>query len=203
MQFATRRMVPHDLKEVARLHEQAFAGFFLTRMGPAFLRGYYASVLSYERSIALIAERSDGQPIGFVTGFQDPEAFYAHFRSQRLKLLPSIIGAVARQPSLARAIFSNVRRVSNMEKASEGSEIAELSSVAVIQEGMGVGSGLVTEFCQLMFQRSAKRIVLTTDEQENERVRSFYSRLGFVSSAREQRADRVLCVYVLTAEDAP
>ena len=109
LQFAIRRMVPDDLKETARLHEQAFAGFFLTRMGPTFLRGYYAAVLSYDRSIALIADRSDGQPIGFVTGFQDPEAFYAHFRNQRLRLLPSIVGAVLRQPSLARAIFSNVR----------------------------------------------------------------------------------------------
>lgn len=200
MQFSIRPMAPDDLEEIARLHEQAFPGFFLTRMGPAFLRGYYASVLSYDRSIALIAERSDGQPVGFVTGFRDPEAFYAHFRNQRLRLLPSMLAALARRPSLAGAIFGNMRRISSMEKAGDGSETAELSSVAVIQPGSGIGSKLVTEFCQSMFRRGAKRVILTTDEQDNERARSFYGRLGFVLVAREQRANRVLCVYGLTAE---
>jgi ribosomal protein S18 acetylase RimI-like enzyme len=194
LQFTIRAMEPDDLKAIAGLHEQAFAGFFSARMGPGFLRAYYASVLSYDRSIALVAALSDGQPIGFVTGFQDREAFYIHFRNQRLKLLRSVVGAVLRKPSLAPAVLRNVRRISSMERAADGGDIAELSSVAVLQTGMGIGSRLVTEFCQLMFRRGVKRIVLITDELGNERVRSFYVRLGFVLLSRERRADRVRCV---------
>lgn len=50
-----RKMVASYLGSVVAIHKEAFEGFFLTRMGPRFLRAYYQAVLDFEASISLVA----------------------------------------------------------------------------------------------------------------------------------------------------
>jgi len=187
-----------DLPAVVRVHRKAFVEFFLTRMGPGFLQVYYGTVLSYDRSVSLVAQQHDGEIIGFITGFRDPKAFYAHLRKRRIKLIPATLAAVIRQPSLLRQVLRNAGRVSSFEPPEPRAGLAELSSVGASVQGSGVGSALVSEFCQRMFRAGAQSIALTTDESNNDRARTFYTRHGFILSGRERRGDRVLCVYTLT-----
>lgn len=88
-----------DLGSVVAIHKEAFKGFFLTRMGPRFLRAYYQAVLDFEASISLVAyDTESDRALGFAVGFRDPQGFYALFRQRRKRLLPVILLAVVRDP---------------------------------------------------------------------------------------------------------
>lgn len=200
MQLITRVMTAADLDAVVRVHQLAFRGFFLDRMGPAFLRAYYSSVLIYDKSIALVAEGANGVVEGFVVGFIEPGEFYQHFREQRLKLLPVILLSLIRRPSLLMNILRNGARVHQVAVHHDSIE-CELSSIASSQRIRGAGSLLLHNFVDEVKLRGVERISLTTDEFDNDRVNSFYLRHGFRAIGRELRADRSLIVYTLVLAD--
>lgn len=201
MQLITRVMTAADLDAVVRVHQLAFRGFFLDRMGPAFLRAYYSSVLSYDKSIALVAEGASGVVEGFVVGFIEPVEFYLHFRGQRLRLLPVILLALIKHPSLLMNILRNSARVHQVAEH-YGSIECELSSIASSQQIKGTGSLLLHKFVDEVKMRGVERISLTTDELNNDSVNYFYLRHGFRATGRELRADRTLIVYSLNLADS-
>lgn len=189
-----RDMGPSDLDAVVRIHQTAFDGFFLTRMGPRFLRAYYQTVLDFEASIAMVAcDAGGGLVLGFAVGFRDPQGFYALFRRRRHTLLPAILVAVLLDPSLAPAIFRNVRRVE--AQAAQGIDAVELSSIAVGVSGRGIGGALLEAFAAEARGGGARRLILTTDEQDNDPVLRFYEDRGFRLGGIERRGDRRLCRY--------
>lgn len=195
-----RLMRASDLDSVVRVHRQAFQGFFLDRMGPAFLKQYYATVLDYPDSVALAAEQA-GEVVGFATGFKNPAAFYAHFRARRLRFAPAILSAVLRRPMLIRLVLRNALRVEGGGGPDPRS--GELSSIGVAARRGGVGSRLLSAFCEEMFRKGADRIILSTDEAENDTIRSFYTARNFRLTGVERRGDRSLCLYELDRPDAP
>lgn len=196
-----RPMTWADLPAVARVHQDAFSGFFLDQMGPAFLKQYYASILDYGQGVALVLEREPGHIAGFAAGFLDPQAFYAHFRQRRLRFIPSMLLAVIRRPSLVKRILANSRRVSSPALTSETT--GELASIGVSGRGGGVGSVLLEAFCDQMFEVGADRVTLSTDAEDNRLTRAFYERRGFVLTGEELRQDRLLCLYERRAPGLP
>jgi ribosomal protein S18 acetylase RimI-like enzyme len=190
-----RNMTLEDLKEVVRIHQFAFRGFFLDLMGPAFLNHYYASVLSYPKSVAIVSETEQKSIIGFSVGFLDPAGFYAHFRSRRLTMMPTIIWALIRRPYLISKVVRNTTRVHAEQNVDDQS--AELSSIATTERGAGVGSELARSFCARAFKTGATEVQLSTDEIDNDGIRAFYERLGFKRFGHEQRGKRRLCLYRL------
>lgn len=201
MQLTTRVMTAADLDAVVRVHQLAFRGFFLDRMGPAFLHAYYSSVLSYGKSIALVAEGASGVVEGFVVGFIEPGEFYQHFRGQRLKLLPVILLALIKRPSLLMNILRNSARVHRVAEDHDSIE-CELSSIASSQQIKGTGSLLLHKFIDEVKLSGVGRISLTTDEFNNDSVNSFYLKHGFRATGRELRADRTLIVYSFDLSDS-
>lgn len=189
-----RKMETADLTAVVEVHRAAFPGFFLTRMGRAFLRAYYGTVLDYDSSIAFVAEDATGGPVrGFVVGFHRPENFYALFSARRRKLVLWILLAVLRDPTLIGAILRNSRRVSN--QAETPVDVIELASIGVDGQGKGVGGELLEAFCQRAVETGGETVVLTTDAEDNDRVRGFYEGRGFEIDCYEHRGDRRLCRY--------
>lgn len=190
-----RAMTPSDLDAVVGIHRTAFPGFFLTRMGPHFLRAYYAAVLDFEASIALVASAAETDtPGGFAVGFRDPQGFYALFNSRKRNLLPAILLAVLRDPGLLPAILRNMRRVE--AQAGHPVDAVELSSIAVGEAGRGVGGALLEAFAAEARANGATRLVLTTDETGNDSVRAFYEARGFALDGIETRNARRLCRYL-------
>jgi len=193
-----RAMVRGDLAAVVAVHCEAFQGFFLTRMGPAFVRSYYQAVLDYPGSVSLVAANAAGKVTGFVVGFRNPVDFYSHFRSRRMRLAPVILAALIRRPSLLRDILRNTARVGAETQGDDGQAgVAELSSIGVASRGGGGGSALLHAFVQEMRRRGCRAVKLTTDEAENNAVRAFYNKHGFVETGRESRGRRTLVVYIL------
>lgn len=190
-----REMHSFDLNRVVAIHQKAFRGFFLTRMGPCFLRAYYQAVLDFEASNALVAcDAETGDVLGFVTGFGDPEGFYSLFRQRRKRMLPLILRAILRDPALLPQILRNMRRVS--EKAYQSLSSVELSSIAVDAAGCGIGGFLLDAFVDEVRSNGAQVMVLTTDADQNEVVRRFYEGRGFALDRIETRGRRRLCHYV-------
>jgi ribosomal protein S18 acetylase RimI-like enzyme len=201
MEGAVRTATGADLARVAELHEAAFPGFFLTRMGRPFLRAYYRLVLEYAHGILLVAEGPDGV-VGFVAGFLEPERFYALMGRGKWRLLAPIVLGVIQRPGTIPAVFANVRKVRAGGPAPRSATGAgsELSSLGVhpSASGRGVGQALVRGFVCCSAAEGADHVYLTTDAEGNERTNAFYRKLGFALEATlEGHAGRTLNVYTL------
>lgn len=193
--FIVRTMCQADLTAVVSIHVTSFSGFFLTRMGPRFLRAYYQAVLDFEGSIALVAsDEPSGELRGFAVGFRDPQGFYALFRERRRRLLPVIMLAILRDPFLVPQVLRNTRRVADQSR--HRVDAVELSSIAVRTRGGGIGALLVETFADAARQGSAHRITLTTDADDNDAVLRFYEKHGFSLEGFEDRGKRRLAHYV-------
>jgi ribosomal protein S18 acetylase RimI-like enzyme len=183
-----------DLDAVVAVHMKVFDGFFLTRMGPSFLRAYYKAVLDFESSIALVAhEKESDCVLGFAVGFSEPQRFYALFGERRNRMLPTILLAVLRDPGLAQQIIRNMRRVNT--RAQQPVDAVELSSIAVGVPGRGVGGALLDAFADKARSEGSPRITLTTDAKGNDYVRGFYEARGFSLEGTETREARELSCY--------
>ena len=189
-----KAMTSNDLDSVVSLHQEAFEGFFLTRMGPQFLRSYYQTILDFEGNISLVAcDPHSDRVMGFAVGFCDPQGFYSAFARRRRRMLPIIALAIARDLRLVPQILRNMRRIE--AQAQQQVDAVELSSIAVGAPGRGVGGALLEAFTNKARSKGAHRLILTTDADGNDAVREFYEARGFSLEGFETRAARQLCRY--------
>lgn len=193
-----------DLDRIVAIHAAAFPGFFLTSLGPGFLRAYYREVLDFHGGCLLVAERG-GRAIGFVAGFAAPRQFYAGLSRRPLAFALPLLAAVLRRPSLIGHILVRVRNVldrSDRRRTDPTTEAAcELSSLAVDPRTRrrGVGRRLVAAFVADAAASGLDVVRLATDARENDAVNAFYAGLGFRLARRGGPADaRPMNGYELT-----
>jgi ribosomal protein S18 acetylase RimI-like enzyme len=179
-----------DISEIVRVHQIAFQGFFLDRMGPAFLRAYYHAIFDYEGAVLLVHCDGKGEIDGFAAGFLGPDRFYAHFRRHRIQMLPAIALALLRRPNLIFEIRRNAGRVARAAELNVAA--AELASIGTSRRGSGVGSCLLRAFCERSAALGADKVQLTTDRDDNGAVVRFYLDHGFEQRGVEFRGERAL-----------
>ncbi|OFW09480.1 MAG: hypothetical protein A3H96_03895 [Acidobacteria bacterium RIFCSPLOWO2_02_FULL_67_36] len=187
------------LDDVVEVHAAAFPRFFMTQLGPRFLREYYRCVIQYPRGILLTEDSGQGCD-GFVSGFLDPAAFYRDLRNRRVRLALAALGGVIVRPSRLLILRANYGRVAGSAVQAGEPRTAELSSIAVRPSvaGSGVGSRLVHRFIAAARAQGAERVVLTTDAADNAAVNHFYQRLGFTCVRTfEARPGRMLNEYAI------
>lgn len=173
-----RPMLPEDVESVVRVHTQSFPGFFLSSLGPEFLRLFYMAVLNDATGIALVASRQNSI-VGFACGSSAPQGFYRHLlKRQWWKFGSAAMRAVICRPSMIQHLLSAVR---SRVGPTDDTPVAELMSVATAPhfQRHGVGEVLVTRFLSEARRSGSARVTLTTDRRANESVNSFYRRLGF------------------------
>lgn len=197
MELTIRAMNAHDLYGVVSVHRSSFKGFFLDRMGPAFLRGYYTAVLEFPGALAYVAVDKKGGVRGFAVGFMDPQAFYRHFRECRWRLVPAILKALIREPLILVEVLRGGERVSRIAATTSTLGTVELASIATDLPRAGIGSLLLRRFVSEARAQGGRLVTLTTDMDGNDAVRAFYRRHGFVESTLESRGERRLVVYRL------
>jgi GNAT superfamily N-acetyltransferase len=186
------------IDEVVAVHQAAFPGFFMTQLGPRFLKEYYRCVVECACGILLV-ETDRGAFLGFVAGFTDPSLFYKELRRRRVRLAIAAFASVAARPWRLPILIANYGRTREGAQPTSGASSAELSSVAVLPSagGRGVGSRLICEFIKVSKTAGASRIMLTTDAYNNESVNRFYKSLGFICARTfEARRGRWLNEYV-------
>jgi ribosomal protein S18 acetylase RimI-like enzyme len=173
-----RTMNDGDVEQVVALHMRSFPGFFLTFLGPRFLRLMYRGIAEDEGGVMLVAD-SGGAIEGFAAGVKQQSGFYSRLlRRAKWSFAFAAASAVLRRPTVVPRLFRALRRpAESVESAAE----ACLMSIAVdpARAGGGVGKALANAFCDEMARVGAPAVCLTTDRDGNEAVNSFYERLGF------------------------
>jgi len=198
-----RTATTSDLPGIVKIHQKAFSHFFLTQLGSAFLRKYYALVLGYPAGIMLVSEGPEALD-GFACGFVGPTAFYrSMWRSRRIFALP-VLSALLRRPSLAAKVLSGIQRIQTPESEWPAGS-CELSSIAVAPEASGTGQGkaLMRAFLARARSMDAECVYLTTDADGNDAANAFYRGVGFQPTRRFlQRKGRWMNEYVIDGREA-
>jgi ribosomal protein S18 acetylase RimI-like enzyme len=169
---------PADATQLALIHQESFHGFFLTSLGPRFLRLYYRALLGWPDGSGMVyVDRN--RIVGFAVGVVDLSSFYRHLLTRRgwqfaLYALPRM----SKAPTLLRRLR---RAMSHPRQAVSRTRVATLTSVAVEPQAQGrdIGKQLIIAFLEEMQLRKVEEVNLTTDRRDNESVNRFYEKLGF------------------------
>ncbi len=186
---------PADLERVVAVHTAAFPKFFLTSLGPAFLRRYYRTVLEFDGGCLMVAEL-EGRVAGFVAGFAEPRRFYGVFRSRPLSFAAAVAVGLLRRPWLFGHILGRTRSVFHRSQGRHPQKApvaeCELSSLAVdpFARRRGIGQQLVAAFVAAARERGLDVVRLKTDARDNDPANAFYAGLGFRISASVVAAGR-------------
>lgn len=189
-----RKLTISDLNRIVAIHITAFPGFFLTKMGESFLIRFYSVAISQRNAIAIGIEK-DSTLVGFCIGNSESSSFHSALLKEAHRIFWPIVFAVLRNPSLLIDIFNGALR--NLKSACSINEprvnhICELASLGCVSNGRGLGSLMVKEFIRIAASRGTRKIFLTTNLSENERVINFYLNLGFSIKGIEKRNNRAL-----------
>ena len=173
------------ISSVVRMHLKAFPGFFLSFLGPRFLKEFYAAFVNEESSIGLVAVDSPGGQIaGAVVGTIQPGGFFRRLVKRRWwGFCLASMDALMRRPVIATRLF---RAVFYRGDAPRGASLALLSSIAVDPrfQNKGVGRMLLNQFTGQVTDRGGTGCYLTTDAEGNDAVNRFYLKNGWRIESR-------------------
>jgi len=172
-------MAGEDVDAVVDVHLRSFPGFFLSFLGPKFLRLFYYEIARYPAGVARVAVDAGGQIVGFAAGVEGQSGFYHWLIRRRVVGFAwAAFGAFLHRPAIALRLLRALRLPAD---SGETAAVARLMSLAVLpeMEGQGVGRRLVGDFLVQMRAREIGSVSLTTDRDDNERANRFYRELGF------------------------
>lgn len=189
-----RPLLATDARAVAALHLEAFPSFFLSDLGPRFLKELYVAFAEDPRCVSVVALQGD-RVVAVAAGATDPAgAPTALARRRLLSFSLAVAPRVIRNPTLVPKL---VRRLTYSDSAVTDHP-AVLSSICVStrSQGQGIGMQLLDEWCNRMSERGARHVHLTTDADDNERTIDFYQTAGWNIAATfvtpEQRRMHVM-----------
>jgi colanic acid biosynthesis glycosyl transferase WcaI len=179
-----------DLDAMVALHVAAFPEFFLTSLGPRFLREFYGGLLLRESGIALVCV-CRSTIVGLAAGPVAPRGYFRSLLKTRglafalaashaalrnpLKVIPKLIGAITYR--------------GDVHDAPDGACLLSSLCVAPSFQGRGLAGRLLEAFCDVARLRDATAVYLTTDADENVGPLRVYARSGFSEHARLRRRD--------------
>lgn len=168
------------LDDIVHIHIKAFPDFFLSFLGPTFLREFYKSFLEDEQGIGFIAaNKNNNEILGAVVGPLNPNGYFKKLLKRKWHAFClASLKAVVKKPSVIKRLF---RAVFYRGQSPQGGERALLSSIAVSPDvqGKGVGKALVMKWLDVVKAKGKKGAFLTTDAENNDSVNGFYQALGW------------------------
>jgi len=168
------------INDVVRVHMEAFPTFFLTFLGPGFLKQFYRSFTEDPKGVGFVAKDPDsGSLLGVVVGPENPTGYFKRLLKRRwYAFCLASITAVLRKPSVVKRLF---RAVFYRGATPEGPPRSLLSSIALspTAQGKGIGKALLAAWLEEVAQRGSTGAYLTTDAQDNEATNAFYCRTGW------------------------
>jgi len=203
MVFDIIKIEVRHLSQIADVHMKAFPNFFLTFLGPRFLREFYGSFLYDSVGIGFVAEDAEsGRVLGVIVGPLMPDGYFKRLLIKRWwAFCLASISAVLMRPVIIKRLF---RALFYRGEAPSGQQRALLSSVAVCPQaqGQGVGQALVRRWVEEVERRGYSGCYLTTDAHNNDKINHFYQKLGWqVESTYTTPEGRVMNRYVLDFSD--
>jgi GNAT superfamily N-acetyltransferase len=176
-----RQAMISDVPSVARIHLDAFEGFFLSELGYRFLCVMYRAFLVNPAGVFIVHESRDGQVTGFAVG-----ALSSGHKDRwlALRFMPQFLWAAL--PAIFRRPRTIITRLASRFFGTGSSfnvpnDAAVLRSIGVLASARGGGAagGLLGAFEQMALRQGATHVYLTTDQDNNERAQKFYKRHGY------------------------
>jgi len=187
------------IQQIVDVHMQSFPNFFLTFLGPKFLREFYQSFLYDSAGIGFVAEDAQtGDALGVIVGPLVPDGYFKRLLKRRwwAFCLASTI-AILKRPIIIKRLF---RALFYRGESPSGSQRALLSSIAISpqSQGHGIGQALVRRWVEEVEHRGYSGCYLTTDANNNDKINSFYQKLGWkIESTYKTSEGRVMNRYIL------
>ena len=181
-----------DLEAIVRIHCQAFATFFLTRLGPRFLMKYYRLVMEHPSGILIIAANKD-DVVGFVAGFASPAKFYVEMKKRKISFALASMPSLLRSPGIIRRLWIDFREVRTQARPAAPHETGVGGSSIGVDpawSGRGIGQGLLEAYVAEARKHGLKAFTLTTDADDNDAVNQFYRKVGFYLSRTFTQRDQ-------------
>lgn len=187
------------IDKIVDVHMKAFPNFFLTFLGPSFLKELYRSFAESPNSIGFVAvDAHSGQVIGVIVGPLVPQGYFRSLLIRRWWVFClASIGAVLRRPAIIKRLF---RALFYRGEPPPGPERALLGSIAVLPQVQrrGVGQALVEKWLKEVKQHGCCGCYLTTDADNNGKINNFYQKLGWrIESTYKTPEGRVMNRYVI------
>jgi len=202
MDFKIEPINERYINEIVAVHMLVFPNFFLTFLGPGFLKEFYKSFLYDDQGIGFVAIENS-RILGAIVGPFKPVGYFKRLLLRKwYAFCFASIGAVLRKPTVIKRLF---RAVFYRGQAPQGKDRALLSSIAVSPDaqGKGVGKALVMKWLDAVSARGGKGAFLTTDTENNNKVNSFYHSLGWeIESTYETSEGRKMNRYVYDFEES-
>jgi len=196
-QCIIRPMAFEDVLPIIHIHMSSFTNFFLTFLGPAFLKQLYTGTLKDSSGIAIVAE-IENKICGFVTGTTNPSGFYSRLIKDRWwKFGMACMVPVMLRPTIIPRILRALRKPG---ETADKKQCGTLMSLAVAPEcrSKTVGQTLVSAFLRESKKQGLHQVNLTTDKNGNETVNRFYEDLGFDCERKYTTPEgRIMNVYVI------
>lgn len=191
------------LSQVVTVHMQAFPSFFLTFLGPRFLKQFYNSFTEDPMGVGFVAiDGTTKDVVGVVVGPLTPAGYFKRLLKRKwCAFCLASISAVLRRPTTIKRLF---RAVFYRGQAPDGPERSLLSSIAVDPnaQGRGVGKQLVHAWVDEVRRQGSKGVFLTTDAVDNDATNQFYQALGWTIEANyESPEGRKMIRYVIDFPD--
>jgi GNAT superfamily N-acetyltransferase len=167
------------IQEEVAIHRAAFPGFFLTFLGPDFLKLLYSFYVQGKTEIALVGKYKE-QVIGTLLGTTQSHGFYKrlakrYFLRFAWASLKPLLQQPAIFPRLVRALFY---RGDAPLSATGGALLASVCLDPGLQS-KGIGKEMVAAFESEMWKQGAKFVYLTTDLDNNQATQRFYEKIGW------------------------
>lgn len=174
-----RQPVREELARMVTIHVEAFPGFFLTFLGPRFLRLLYESILSDPEGVVLVAVNK-GELVGFAAGVANQPEFYRRaITHYAWKFgVATLQGMIVNWRIIPR-LFRAFRRADESKRHPFKAYLMSIAIDPPYQKG-GIGKALIGAFIKEMQRRKVAYLCLTTDKEGNENVNEFYRKLGFI-----------------------
>jgi ribosomal protein S18 acetylase RimI-like enzyme len=167
------------VEAVVRVHMASFPGFFLTSLGPQFLRVLYSEILRSPNCEAFVGRHVHGTVCGFVVGVTNQTVLYARLaRKKWWAFALCVVRPAVRRPGIMLRLLRAFRRPA-WSRAAAAEALLMSIGVAPDWAGHGVGRQLVEVFLDAMRRRGVPAVSLITDRDGNDRINRFYQSLGF------------------------
>ncbi|WP_369407365.1 GNAT family N-acetyltransferase [Janibacter limosus] len=166
---------------MAKIHTNAFPGFFLTSLGPEFLADYYKSAI-HDSSSHGIGLWDRGALVGFAIGYPDSRAFYMRLLVRRFhKWAYHGLRILLRHPTAVAHLLTSAFFGRTEETVSKPPTYILLASIAVDAPHLSAaGTTLLKAWeASIAIEHDFRGIFLTTDKSNNSRAIHFYTKNGY------------------------
>tara|TARA_R110001592_G_scaffold228395_4_gene484947 strand:+ start:5081 stop:5680 length:600 start_codon:yes stop_codon:yes gene_type:complete len=162
------------------IHKEAFEGFFLTSLGPNFLKLYYKTLLKNSDGIIICLFDNNDNLKGFAAGTKYSKGFHKNILFENMfSYTLALLNVLLFRPKAVFRLIKNLNK--KKDSINDNCMYAELLSIAVPpkHKGLGYGKLLIKEFEKELVSSNIKQIALTTDFLSNQSVLAFYNKMGY------------------------